>query len=225
MKLSEDFALALRDYRLLLNRGYPIPSTLKLVGDRYRLSHTERMILFRGVLDDEKNEKIHMKLVSTLPKNASLAIDGFNVLFTLINYRRGHPLFISTDGLLRDAGGAHGRIERTEDWDWARTLFCETLLHLPVGPLWVYLDAPVSHSGEYRHEIEQNLKHHEAFVQVMLEDCADIPLQTFTGTAIASSDSTIALRCKTSIFDLARYILETSYHAQFLDVGAYTYET
>lgn len=225
MKLSEDFTLALRDYRLLLNRGYPIPSTLKLVGDRYRLSHTERIILFRGVLDDEKNADIGKKLISVLPATANLAIDGFNVLFTLINYRRGHPLFISTDGLLRDAGGAHGRIERIEDWDWARTLFCDTLLRLPVGPLWVYLDAPVSHSGEYRQELEQNLRAHKASVQVVLEDCADIPLQTFTGTAIASSDSTVALRCKTSIFDLARYILETSYHAQFLDVGAYTYET
>lgn len=221
MKLSENFILALRDYRLLLNRGYAVPSTLKLVGDRYRLSHTERMILFRGVLDDEKNEKISKKLVFTLSKGAGLAIDGFNVLFTLINYRRGHPLFIGTDGLLRDAGGAHGRIEEAEDWDWARTLFCDTLLRLPVGPLWVYLDAPVSHSGEYRHEIEQNLKHHEASIQVLLEDCADIPLQTFTGTAIATSDSTIALRCTTAIFDLARYILETACHAHFLDLRIY----
>ncbi|MCX7655979.1 MAG: DUF434 domain-containing protein [Treponemataceae bacterium] len=221
MKFSEAFALALKDYRFLLNRGYAVPSTLKLVGDRYRLSHVERMILFRGVLDDTKNEHIEKKLLPFLPEDARLAIDGFNVLFTLINYRRGHPLFISTDGLLRDAGGAHGRIERCEDWSWAKALLCNTLLNLPVGPLWIYLDAPVSHSGDYRHEIEEHLKVHKTSVQVVLEGCADIPLQTFTGTAIATSDSTVALRCKTAIFDLARHILETVFHPSFLDIRIY----
>jgi len=34
---------------------------------------------------------------------------GYKVLFTLANYRAGRPLFIGSDGSLRDAGGSLGR--------------------------------------------------------------------------------------------------------------------
>ncbi|MBN2875464.1 MAG: DUF434 domain-containing protein, partial [Spirochaetales bacterium] len=40
---------AIRDYRSLLDRGYPAQATIKLVGDRYRLPREGRVVLFRGV--------------------------------------------------------------------------------------------------------------------------------------------------------------------------------
>jgi len=107
--LNDTLRAAIIDYRHLLDRGYPVQATIKLVGDRYRLDRAGRIIMFRGVLDEETSSRIAGRLVVELPRRASLCIDGYNVLFTLANYRSGHPLFIGTDGLLRDAGGSHGR--------------------------------------------------------------------------------------------------------------------
>jgi hypothetical protein len=46
---STSLLAAARDYRWLLDRGYPQSASLKLVGDRYRLERDERLVLFRGV--------------------------------------------------------------------------------------------------------------------------------------------------------------------------------
>ena len=86
---------AMGDYSLLLNR-LPVTTTIKLVGDRYRLDRAERLILFRGALDGASSAIIKKKTLKALPPESDLGVDGYNVLFTLINYKRGHPLFIGT---------------------------------------------------------------------------------------------------------------------------------
>ena len=45
MPVGAEFRQAALDYRLLLDRGYPVNATLKLVGDRYRLDRTDRIVL------------------------------------------------------------------------------------------------------------------------------------------------------------------------------------
>jgi hypothetical protein len=219
--LSEVLQGAIRDYRLLLDKEYPVHATIKLVGDRYRLDRTERLILFRGVLDTYNSQYIHSKLLAALPPGSYLGIDGYNVLFTLINYKRGHPLFVGTDGLLRDSGGAHGRFEKKQDFIFAAELLCRHLSQLGLADTTVYLDAPVSHSGIHR-EILADIGC-RAGLKITTETVqnADLPLQDFSGTAVASSDSTIALKSKSPLFDLGRFILEREYQARFIDIGLY----
>lgn len=211
---------AIGDYRLLLDRGYPVTATIKLVGDRYRLDRSERFILFRGVLDEASSAFIRGKILATLAPESEIGVDGYNVLFTLINYRRGHPLFIGTDGLLRDAGGAHGRFEREEDLLFAAELFCRRLVELKPKHLSLYLDAPVSHSGQHRKLWEETCSRFGILAAAETVQNADLPLQDFTGTAVASSDSRIALKSRAPIFDLARHILEREYGREFIDLGA-----
>lgn len=218
---SEALISAIGDYSLLLDRGYPVQATLKLVGDRYRLDRAERLILFRGVLDRVSSRLIKAKTLATLAPGSDLGIDGYNVLFTLINYKRGHPLFIGTDGLLRDAGGAHGRFEKEEDFTFASDLLCRYLARLQTGHSTVYLDAPVSHSGQHREILFATGTRHNLAMTVETAQNADIPLQEFAGRTVASSDSTVAIKCRATVFDLARYILETEYNAHFIDTGLY----
>ena len=45
-----NFAEACATYRILRERGYPEKATLKLVGDRHRLSRIQRNCMFRGVI-------------------------------------------------------------------------------------------------------------------------------------------------------------------------------
>lgn len=219
--LSEALQGAIRDYRLLLDKEYPVHATIKLVGDRYRLDRTERLILFRGVLDMNSSRYIHRKLLATLPPGSCLGIDGYNVLFTLINYKRGHALFIGTDGLLRDAGGAHGRFEAEADFIYAAELLCKYLLLLQTANCTIYLDAPVSHSGKHREVLEGIGSRTGLVLNTETVPNADLCLQDFSGTAIASSDSTVATKSASPIFDLARHILENEYQAQFIDIGLY----
>ncbi|AEJ20285.1 DUF434 domain-containing protein [Gracilinema caldarium] len=212
---------AIRDYSLLLNKGYPVTATIKLVGDRYRLDRTERLILFRGVLDETTSRHIKSKTLGVLPPKSVLGVDGYNVLFTLINYKRGHPLFIGTDGLLRDAGGAHGRFEREEDLLFAVELLSRYLTRLKPKYINLFLDAPVSHSGEHRELLDIVCSRFGLAAAIETVQNADLPLQDFAGTAVASSDSTVALKSHSPVFDLARYILEQKYQQQFIALALY----
>lgn len=206
---------AVRDYRSLLDLGYPEQATLKLVGDRYRLDRRERMVLFRGVHGKEFSERISARLLDTLPAGASMAVDGYNVLFTLLNYRRGHPLFIGTDGLLRDAGGAHGRIPADEHFDEASAQLLRSFGTLGAASVSIFLDAPVSGSGDLAAALRSAADGSSCSVVVRTAPSADPFVRDFRGTAAATSDSAVALVSISPPFDLARFILETEFGAAF----------
>lgn len=207
----ETLAAAATDYRLLLDRGYPVAATLKLVGDHHRLNKKERNILFRGVLNQATSAFIAARLVIDPAPGCSLAVDGYNVLFTLINYRRGHPLFVSTDGLVRDAGGAYGRISHSADFGEALQLLVPTLVKLKPYSTTIYLDAPVSSSGGHAAVIRQALTEASLVGQVQVVPSADPALIAFDGQLVATSDSVIAVRAKALVYDLARAVLEKRY--------------
>ncbi|MFH2115081.1 MAG: DUF434 domain-containing protein [Spirochaetota bacterium] len=212
---------AARDYRLLLDRGYPVAATLKLVGDRHRLDKKERNILFRGVLNQVTSATIAARLVSAPDPGFSLALDGYNVLFTLINYRRGHPLFLSTDGLVRDAGGAYGRISHSADFGEALELLVPMLASLVPSLTTVYLDAPVSGSGGHASAIREVLAKAGLPCQVQVVPSADPPLIAFDGQLVATSDSVIAARAQARVYDLARATLEYRYGVEFMDLRSW----
>lgn len=209
---------AIVDYRQLLDRGYPVQATIKLVGDRYRLSAEARIILFRGILDQQTSAAIASRLVGVLPRRAQLCIDGYNVLFTLANYRAGHPLFIASDGLLRDAGGAHGRFASTTIFDEALAYVVEYLASLDIGDTTFYLDAPVSTSHDHAASIRRLCESSAVPARVQVVASADPCVIGFEGDAVASSDSVIALRARTRVFDLARNILEQRFGATIPDL-------
>lgn len=64
----ESLVEAVRGYRFLLDRGYPVQATIKLVGDRFRLDEVERVVLFRGVLDQDASARIAGKTLAELPQ-------------------------------------------------------------------------------------------------------------------------------------------------------------
>jgi len=228
MFLSPPLRSAVRDYRLLLDRGYPSAASLKLVGDRYALDKEARMVLFRGILSESLSTAIASRVVRALPAGARLAVDGYNVLFTLLNYRRGHPLFIATDGLLRDAGGSHGRIPDEGLFLECAAATVERLAELGISEAEVYLDAPVSGSGAHAAALRDLLARAGVAGRVDLAASADPPVRDFQGgfTAgnaagyAATSDSAIAASALSPVFDLARDILEARYGAVFPDLGS-----
>lgn len=217
---DSNFVNAAKDYRMLLDKGYPIDATLKLVGDRFRLTHNARMLLYRGILPTELSRSNHAKLVRVLWEGAELAVDGYNIMFTLTNYLHGHPMFIATDGFLRDVGGAHGRIADHRGFERMAEIMVKILADLSPGHITFFLDAPVSASGMQAAWLRTVFSQHGLDAEVRLENGVDHFLAHWEGELIATADSAIIASARTRVFDLARTVLERQFGADFPHLAA-----
>jgi len=208
----EKFILALDDYRYLREKRYPEKASLKLVGDKHRLSRVERNTLFRGVIPEEIAVARKRKLMppETL-KGQSLGIDWYNVLITVESFLGGLPLFISDDGVTRDSSSTHGSYRRTAITDRALDSIFEALRDLAPGRMDAFLDSPIAFSGLMADEARNRLARLQIPFLVTLEHTADYPLKSYDGI-VASSDSVI-LDCAQRVFDLPRFVVQARFHS------------
>jgi hypothetical protein len=206
------FKEAIEDYRYLRNRHYPPRALLKLVGDRYRLTRVQRNCLFRGVITDEvcgirKNKLAGYEAI----KACCIGIDWYNVLITVESYLKGYPVFVSDDGMVRDASGIHGNYRTTKITDRAIAEIFSVLSELTPGRIDLFIDSPVSYSGQMAGELREGMNQHFHIpFSIEVVPSADFPLKNYDGIVI-SSDS-IILDHATIIFDLARYVLSEHFH-------------
>ncbi len=205
------FKTAIIDYRYLLNRDYPEKASLKLVGDRYRLTKLERNCLFRGIVKsriagERKKKIVRIKNLAHQP----MGIDWYNVLITVESYLKGVPIFLSDDGLVRDSAGIHGSYRRSKVTERAISEIWQAILRLAPSRVDVYLDSPVSHSGEMANRLRERLQRIGVKnFNVEIIQSADYPLKSYEGT-VASSDSVILDNAE-RIFDLSRYVLKRAF--------------
>ena len=212
--MSNHFTAAIQDYRYLKQRGYPDKAALKLVADRYRLSAQARNCLFRGVVSPAVGRIRIQKLLS--PEQLAgerLGVDWYNVLITLESYLKGAPIFIADDGVLRDSSGIHGSYRPGRITEAAIRALLEGLRSLDLAALDLYLDAPISYSGQMAQLLRERTASwpENPEISIAVELSADYPLKRYTGV-VATSDSTImdsgAIR---GIFDLVRFVLRVRY--------------
>jgi len=207
-----NFQNAISDYRFLLERMYPEKATLKLIGDKYRLSKLKRNCLFRGVVKTDTACRRKAKIIKEESlRSSNLAVDWYNILITVESYLKGYPLFIADDGVLRDSAGIHGSYRETRITGKAVDEIFRQLERLNPKKLDIFIDSPVSHSGLMAEKLRtklygSTLKNYS----VMLVPSADYPLKRYGGI-VASSDS-IILDSAVSIIDLPGYILKHSFH-------------
>jgi hypothetical protein len=205
--LNELFRNACKDYAYLINRNYPEPGTLKLVGDRYRLTRDQRTVLYRGISSAEKSALRKAKLVKDIG-NKTLAIDGYNVLFSLLNYRLGRFTFISTDDVLRDAGSLHGI-----------KILAKHLSAMHPLQVEVFLDSPVSHSERHAELITDIFQQYSLVTHCRVIRSADYGLKHLPFDVLATSDSVIIENAEAGVVDLPRIILEKQYHAVLVKIA------
>jgi hypothetical protein len=212
------FLLSLDDFRYLREKGYPEKASLKLVGDKHRLSRVERNTLFRGVIPGDVAAGRRQKL---LPPEAlrgqGLGIDWYNVLITVESFLRGFPLFISDDGITRDSSATHGSFRRTAITDRALDSILGALGSLCLGRVDAFLDSPIAFSGLMAEEARTRLSSLSIPFLVALEHTADYPLKSYSGI-VASSDSVI-LDFAGRIFDLPRFVVQASFNVTPPDLG------
>lgn len=201
--------IAVEDYRYLKNREFPDKASLKLVGDRYRLSRIERNCLFRGVVSVSESERRKTKLVRADDvKGQALGIDWYNVVITVESYLKGLPVFLSDDGIIRDATGVHGTYRSGEVTERAMPAVLDSITALEPQRVDVYLDAPVSFSGSMAAELRGKIADRSHW-DVTVCRSPDYVLKSYRGI-VASSDSIIIDRAE-RIMDLPRFVLESRY--------------
>jgi len=206
--------LAAEEYLWMLSKGYPQNAALKLVGDKFMLPRDMRQVLYRGVIPD-KLAVIRREKIATVEKGDLVLIDTYNVLFTVNNYLLGRPLFISNDGMLRDAGEMRGRIINKPQFSRSVSLMLELLQMWPGATYIHYLDEPVSHSGRLSIELCKDM------VQMGIEGDAhtvkspDQSLIVEQSDAICTSDGGIIDQYQGRVIDLPRFLLQHYFQPDF----------
>jgi len=218
MHCSESFYQALEDYILLINKKYPEKSIHELVSTRYSLNHFERSMLYRGITTIEKAGKRKAKQITVEQlNNIILHIDLFNVLFTLAAYLRGFPVYLSNDGLLRDASESHG----TGDWevhlDKSLDLLLEQLEQLKIQKAIIYIDNLMEFGLAISEKLRKLAKSTKPVIEIITDPSPDHLIRAASEGIIATSDSTIIDKSVLHVFDLSRHILDYSFHK---DVGS-----
>ena len=220
MVISNEFDDAAHDYLYLLEKSYPQKAIIKLIGDRYSLSGTERTLLYRGLTTAAHRSARAKLLVDEAGIiGKSLYIDGYNVLITIGSYLNGSLVFIANDHFLRDASEIHGKVFRTELFDRGIQLIIDYLKHAGAGSACFYLDRPVSKSGILAARVNQMLEENSFPGEALTVRSPDYVLKQLESGIVCTSDSTIIDKTQRKIFDLARNSLVHHFNPNFLDLG------
>jgi hypothetical protein len=213
--IDDQFTSASRDYFYLVDRHFPERGVLKLVGDRYRLTGDQRTVLYRGIASRKRSETRNALLVTDIV-GKNLVIDGYNVLFTLLNYRLGKITFLSTDGILRDAGSLHGRLRDEKTFSSCISRLFEFLVIKKPARTDIYLDSPISHSEKHAYRMKERMEECGLTGDSHVIKSADWALRRGVDCTLATSDTGIIEKALLPVIDLPREILENAYQAEFL---------
>ncbi len=214
IQFSDLLLQAAREYVWMLNNGYPQQSSLKLVGDKFLLTRDKRQILYRGISAVKPAER-RRAMLGKVCKGDLVLLDTHNVLFTIYNYLLGRPVFISNDGILRDAGETRGRIQNGTVFRKAVDLLLENLVKWNGATLRLFLDEPVSFSGQLATELTERLVQSGIDGEARTVPSPDHLLKNEKSDVVCTSDTAILDRYVGRVFDLPRIALEMSYHPEF----------
>jgi hypothetical protein len=211
-KMIPKLRKAAEEVYFLLNRGYPVTSTTRFIGDHYQLSERQRLALARTVSPEESIRSRKSREVTDV-SGKTLYIDGFNVIIGLEIAFSGSMLFRCMDGTIRDLAGLHGTYRLIPQTDRAITALLGTLEKLRVSRAEIYLDQPVSNSGRLRGRIFELAENIGFDLDVMIENPVDAILKT--KPLVASGDAIILDECE-NWFNLAACVISDN-------IGEYDY--
>lgn len=187
---------AVRDLSWLLSCGYNSDSALKLVGDHYQLTERQRTAVRRSACSDEQ---LRHRLAALSARddccNASLEIDGFNIITTIESALSGAALLLGRDGCIRDLASLHGTYRKVAETLPAIGLAGEAISSLKPRTVRWLLDRPVSNSGRLRALLLEKSSEQGWNWEVVLSDRTDAALSSSPGTII-TADSQILDRCQ-----------------------------
>jgi hypothetical protein len=194
-------------YMWLLDRGYPPGATIKLVGDRHRLTQRQRIAIGRCSCSQSKQaartgNRLDLNDLGGRP----LMLDGYNVLTTVEAALAGAVVLVARDDCYRDMASMHGTYRKVEETAPALTNIGQTLQQARIDHVRWYLDSPVSNSGRLAAMIRELAQQQGWSWDVELVLDPDVVLAK-ADTPVATADSEILDRC-CSWINLARAVVE-----------------
>lgn len=197
---------AVKDLSWLLSRGYSERSSLKLVGDRYRLRDRQRLGVRRSACSRQSASRRQAHLLGEAGmRGNTLHIDGFNLLITVESALSNGFILEGVDDCLRDMASIHGSYRRVMETEGAIRLTGQALQLLEADKAVWYLDRPVSNSGRLREALLDHAAREGWHWEVELPDNPDSRLKKVQGP-VASSDS-VVLDHVEQWFNMARFII------------------
>ncbi len=188
---------AAADLAWLLDRGYALTSSLKLVGDRYDLRARQRLALSRALAPwPQVLARREKQLPLEHLAGQSVWIDGYNTLLTVEAALAGGVVLECRDGALRDMASVHGSYRRVEETVPALELLGRELKRLEVQQVRWLLDRPVSNSGRLKRLMLQLAAQHHWPWEVELVFSPDGALCEPHSHVVVSSDAAVLDRCR-----------------------------
>ncbi len=144
-------AVATNELSWLLSRGYAIPSSLKLVGDRHALTARQRLAISRSACSEESRQVRGQRRIDSIDlRQSELWIDGYNVLVSVEAALGGGVILHGQDGCYRDMASMHGSYRHVEETVPAIEQIGKQLARWHIGRCRWLLDRPVSNSGRLK---------------------------------------------------------------------------
>lgn len=194
------------EIKWLLDRDYKLESIINFVGSRYQFSTRQRDALKRATCSSANELLRKSKEISINDiKGQSLNIDGFNLIINLEVALSGGTLIIGDDGLVRDLAGLRGTYKLIDKTDIALDYIFNFLNSIDIESINIYLDSPVSNSGNLKIKIFEYAEKYNLNTSVELVNNADVILEKLNN--VVTSDATILDKC-ISHFNLSKTIID-----------------
>jgi hypothetical protein len=194
---------ATADLCWLLDRDYARESSLKLVGDHYKLLARQRIAVSRCSCSRHQADRREQHRGSAEEiRGRPLLLDGYNVLTTIEAALSGGVILACRDGTYRDMAGMHGSYRKVAETIPALNLLGSSLAAFGAGECRWLLDRPVSNSGRLKTLIEGIAQRNAWTWTVQLVPDPD-DLLASSEEAVVTADSDVLDRCR-RWFNLAR---------------------
>ncbi len=215
--ITEDFSHAVKDFAYLIDNNYPRKAIIKIIGDRYLLNKTQRVLLSRGIFrTDEIHARAHKRTDSI--RDVLLHVDTYNVLFILSNYLLGRIIFISNDGFIRDAGEVYGKLHREKVFFEAIEYLLNYIKQSEPKEIHFFIDMSISFSGELAEKLRTCLDENNMKGDARTFINPDAELIMLTDGIIATSDSEIMDGTNCKICDLPYLVMNYRFNLQLPDL-------
>ena len=100
---------AVSELSWLLTRNFAPKASLKLVGDKHRLTERQRLAVVRAACSDQSlSARTSNRLSVEGVSGKDLIIDGFNLIITVEAALSGGVLLLCRDECIRDLSSVHG---------------------------------------------------------------------------------------------------------------------
>lgn len=198
------------EIKWLLDRDYKLESILNFVGGRYQFSTRQRDALKRSTCST-KNEILRKSKELNINNlvDKTINIDGFNLIISLEVALSGGTLIIGDDELIRDLAGLRGTYKLIDKTDIAIEYIFKFLESKGVKAINIYLDSPISNSGNLKIRILEHSNKYKIATNVTLVNNADVVLEKLD--YVVTSDSTILDKCN-SYINLSKHIINEYIH-------------